>query len=579
VRAPRSPGRALPGPAAAGLLFALVLLSHLPLLHAGYVQDDHLVVEAPTGGAAGAPTQILTASYWEGARGGDRSLYRPVTIASFALERALAGGARPAVSHAVNLALHALLCVLLWRLTVALGVAAVPALLGAAVFAVTPAKSEAVASVVGRSEILAALFTLAAVRLSLATGPWRGARPTDAAARLASWGAAACVLLAAGSKETGLAAAPIVFLVELLRERPKTAAARIDRAGALAPVVLGIVVFGILRVLSLQAWAPVQEIPEMDNPLVAQPAAAREATALGLASRYARLSVLPYGLSVDYSGPCIAIERSPLAPRPVAGTLIFLAIAILGAAGFARSRPPLAVGGLLVLVPYLLIGNLVVPIGAIFAERFLYLPLTGAAVLLSAALARVGRGGPLVSGLAVAVLAAAMWRRAADWRSDRTIFEAALRSYPEAPRAQYWVGSLEAEDGRLDRALAHFAAASRAWPPYAPPHLDRGLALVRTGNLAGAETAFREAARLAPAWAPPRLDLALLLHRRGDLDGATVAARHAVLLDPGSAKAWAELGHLFTESGRRAQASEAYRRAIALGRTDLVPRLNEAILK
>jgi len=556
VRAPRSPGRALPGPAAAGLLFALVLLSHLPLLHAGYVQDDHLVVAAPTGGAAGAPTQILTASYWEGARGGDRSLYRPVTIASFALERALAGGARPAVSHAVNLALHALLCVLLWRLTVALGVAAVPALLGAAVFAVTPAKSEAVASVVGRSEILAALFT-----------------------RLASWGAAACVLLAAGSKETGLAAAPIVFLVELLRERPKTAAARIDRAGALAPVVLGIVVFGILRVLSLQAWAPVQEIPEMDNPLVAQPAAAREATALGLASRYARLSVLPYGLSVDYSGPCIAIERSPLAPRPVAGTLIFLAIAILGAAGFARSRPPLAVGGLLVLVPYLLIGNLVVPIGAIFAERFLYLPLTGAAVLLSAALARVGRGGPLVSGLAVAVLAAAMWRRAADWRSDRTIFEAALRSYPEAPRAQYWVGSLEAEDGRLDRALAHFAAASRAWPPYAPPHLDRGLALVRTGNLAGAETAFREAARLAPAWAPPRLDLALLLHRRGDLDGATVAARHAVLLDPGSAKAWAELGHLFTESGRRAQASEAYRRAIALGRTDLVPRLNEDILK
>ena len=53
------------GPAAAAaVLAAAVLLSHLPLLVAGYVQDDHIAVEGrglvPASGAA----SILGASYW-----------------------------------------------------------------------------------------------------------------------------------------------------------------------------------------------------------------------------------------------------------------------------------------------------------------------------------------------------------------------------------------------------------------------------------------------------------------------------------------------------------------------------------
>ena len=131
------------------LLAAAVLLSHAPLLTAGYVQDDHLVVEAPR---AGSP---LTGSYWEGVRGGDASLWRPVTLASYALERAAASGARPAVSHAVNLALHAAVAIALFSIASAAGLPAPAAFLGALLFALTPAKSEAVANVVeiGRAHV------------------------------------------------------------------------------------------------------------------------------------------------------------------------------------------------------------------------------------------------------------------------------------------------------------------------------------------------------------------------------------------------------------------------------------------
>jgi len=68
--------------AAACVLAAAVFVTHLPLLGAGYVQDDHVAIEGNAIVEAGSLSRILSASYWEGALGGDRTLYRPVTVAS-----------------------------------------------------------------------------------------------------------------------------------------------------------------------------------------------------------------------------------------------------------------------------------------------------------------------------------------------------------------------------------------------------------------------------------------------------------------------------------------------------------------
>ena len=68
--------------AAAAILTATVFVSHLPLLDAAYVQDDHVAIEGNSIVGGGAASTIVGASYWDGARGGDRSLYRPVTVAA-----------------------------------------------------------------------------------------------------------------------------------------------------------------------------------------------------------------------------------------------------------------------------------------------------------------------------------------------------------------------------------------------------------------------------------------------------------------------------------------------------------------
>jgi len=525
--------------AAAAVLAAAVFASHLPLLVAGYVQDDHVAVEGNTIVESGGASAIVGASYWEGARGGDRSLYRPLTVASFALERAALGGARPSVSHAINLILHAAVCWLVFAIAVRCGVEPVAALLAALLFAVTPSKSEAVANVVGRSELLAALFTLASVRCALESG-----------VRAAAWGAAVCVLLACASKETGLVAFPLVAFVAT-DGRPWR-----DAIGLIAPSILAGTVFVVLRTRALLAFFPAQVVPAVDNPLVLQHGIPYLATALGLIGRYALIVVFPYGLANDYSGASIPIERSLVAVRPVLGVVVFAALLWTATRGrFA------ALGVAITVLPYLLIGNLLVPVGAIFAERFLYLPVAGFSLLAAKAIDKLGRTARVAAVAAVAVLAVSMFARSLNWKDDATIFAATARHNPRSQKAALWLGN-------VDDAIA-------SWPDSAAAWHDKGVALAKSGDLRGAESALRKAVQLEPTRPAAQLNLGLVLHRRGDLDAAERELRKAVLLEPDNPRGFAELGHVRYEARRFAGAADAYRRAVALGRTDLLPRLKE----
>src|SRR5207302_7983948 len=95
---------------------------------------------------------------------------RPLTFATFALSWRL-GGARPFGFHLFNLILHMgaslLLCLLLEALLGASPAGKAVAFVAALVFAVHPLHTEAVSSVVGRAELLAAGFLFAAWILHL----------------------------------------------------------------------------------------------------------------------------------------------------------------------------------------------------------------------------------------------------------------------------------------------------------------------------------------------------------------------------------------------------------------------------
>jgi tetratricopeptide (TPR) repeat protein len=591
------------------LVLLLVPLAYIPLRHGDYVQDDHLAIERNPIVQRGDVAEIISSSYWEGVRGADRSLYRPVTIASYALERRLTGEPDALSSRVVNIALHVLATLALFAFVRRLEAGALIAPAAALIFALHPIHVEAVANIVGRAEILAALFSFVGLTALTYAGPWerRGAivTPSVWTQRFAAWLAAALLFLALGSKEVALAT-PLLFGAAELLFRP-VAGSRdriwwIDRLGALAPSALAIVCYLALRIRVLERVVAWQAVHPFDNLLVQLDGGERFATGLVLLPRYVGLLFYPLRLSVDYTGPGIRVSSGLLEPLPFLGLLILSILVVLALRPLLRSSRQRTVSlsslaSLLFLLPYLIVGNLLFSVGTIFAERLMYMPSAGFCLLLAIVIGAFSMGwtppltrrpiAPPRSGLslrlalfALAALVAGFstltWARCLDWRNDETVFRAATRTRPGSPRAHLIVGKAHADRGESEQALHHFDQAIGHYPEMVAAWIERGVVLGGLGRIDASVESFREAVRLNPDRAAAHLNLGIALRRRGNSVEAEKALRRALLWDPALPKAWASLGNLYLDAGRYREAAYAYAKAIALGRYDLRPRLHRA---
>lgn len=144
------------------LLAALVgVVLYLPSLRYDFTYDDREIIrENPRIRDLKTPARYLATSWWDSPEKSRE--YRPATMASFALNHAVAG-LKAAPYHAVNILLHGLACALLWLLIVRFFASPPLALAASLLFAIHPVHVEAVAGVVGRAELLVMVGFLAAL--------------------------------------------------------------------------------------------------------------------------------------------------------------------------------------------------------------------------------------------------------------------------------------------------------------------------------------------------------------------------------------------------------------------------------
>lgn len=159
-----SPADAIPAPATprragffwpALLLVGLTLLAYLPVSKAGYIWDDdaYLTANVYLNDLAGLREIWFT---W-----GATPDYYPLTFTTFWLEKRVWGDS-PTGYHMVNVVLHAVGAILLWRVLLRLRFSEGVALVCAAIFAVHPVHVESVAWICERKNVLSgALYFLA----------------------------------------------------------------------------------------------------------------------------------------------------------------------------------------------------------------------------------------------------------------------------------------------------------------------------------------------------------------------------------------------------------------------------------
>ena len=132
----------------------LAVVSSATGLSNGFALDDlAIVVDNSRVHSLDHWARLFALPYWPPQYGA--SLYRPVVTLGYALQWS-AGGGSPWVFHLCSVLLYAGLCVVMLALLLEM-LRPIPAMVAASLFAVHPVHVEAVANVVGQSELLAAL--------------------------------------------------------------------------------------------------------------------------------------------------------------------------------------------------------------------------------------------------------------------------------------------------------------------------------------------------------------------------------------------------------------------------------------
>ena len=543
----------------------VALAAFLPHTHAvGYdfVWDDryligpHLDVHGPADVARlwGTPFDV----YLKDAAVG-RTYFRPATIASLALDRALWGEDARGY-HAQNLVWYVLGCLALWLFAWELSGRPLAATAGAVLFALHPTHPESAAFISGRTDLIAGAFLFASLWVAARNGP----RIRSPWAKLLP----ASLVLVPGlfAKEVALFGAPLLLAALWVKDRSLTLG---GLARAAAPVAVVCALYLAARTATLgpsqlPAVAPVQgTVPQL-------------LTSVAIVAIYVGLLLVPLGLSARHD-----IREVPGADFLFVAGLVVIGALAAGIARAARRRSPW-------LLPLGLFAATLLPVcwvrilaGALVAERFLFVP--GGALALAVALlpgvwerapqsASAGAGAaaaPRDAGAEFLAVcgAVAIWflvlllPRVGIWKDEPTLFTSILHDSPESADVHGLLGNYYYMHRDLPRAAEHFRRAHAIFPAAGEMLLNLGAAEDEMGQTDSAFVHVRELIAMQPDYAAGWYALGNLDVRVDRPDSASAAFREAIRLDPKFAEAENNLGVVLERMGRYDEALEHYRRS------------------
>ncbi len=490
--------------------------------------DDHALLEGSTflRGTLGA--------IWRGAGTPD---YGPLTWSSLWLDLRLLGG-EPAALHAVNLCLHALTALLIWRVLRALEVPW--SWLGAALFAVHPVAVDSVAWISERKNVLSGALCAGSVLLWVRYDA-RG-RARDLAGAIALF---ALALLA----KTSIVAMPVVLLGIVLWRR-----GGVPRSRWLASLPF----FGLSAVAGVVTmWFQWTRAIE-DHLLRPRGLAERLGGAGWALTSYLERAFLPVRVGFVYADWPVG-PRSALFWAPLLVVLLSAALVVRFRRGWGGPvLLALAYHALLVAPVLGLLDMAYFGVGPV-ANHLQYLALVGPSALVAAGLAQLGRrrrAWAVAAGAAlIGLLLSTSFRRAASFESDFTLWQTAARGAPDNLFAVWMYADALGEAGRGAEALAELDRAGREARDEHVRLRARGLAAAHQGDAAAALEEARWADALRPD-AEYALELGRLLARSGHAAEAAEVLRPLVAAAPGNASFRYWLAVATARQGRREEALE-----------------------
>jgi len=498
----------------------------------GFITDDQFqVLQSPVVTGAQSLSAAFGAGVWAflGYRG---NYFRPLQFVVYGLIYRAFGPSAPAF-HLLMALLHAVNTVLVYRLARRLlaGRMAPAPWVAAALFAVHPIHTEAVNWIAALPDVLTTTFAL----VGLCAFAAQEAAPN-------AWQAAGhCALYFAAllTKETGIMLLPLYAAYQCLRgvgtggvgppsagpPRGGGAAGVGRRNGAMYAGMLGVLAaYLAMRVHALGGIAPGQKT------FFHLGAAEFVMSAAVLAARYLAALVLPTSLNFFH-----VFHPATWASWKPAIALVALAEVAWGAWRFRRREPlvPFAIFWMAAAIaPALNISG----VGQnVFAERYLYLPSVGFALLAGLVWTRFASARPRWAWAAAAavllVFSVESIARNRDWKDDFTLLQVTLRQSPDSGYLHNLMAGVWVHRDQFQKALDEQKLAVR-YDPRAPVY-RKNLGNILLGvDPAAAAREFAVFVALQPELAEAHYDLALAYRAMGETEKAAGEFRRAAAIDP-----------------------------------------------
>jgi tetratricopeptide (TPR) repeat protein len=528
-----------------GLVLLLsVVLVYSPVWWAGYVWDDNLVVA--TNPVVVGPLGLK--AIWTTSAAD----ICPLTLTTFWFEHALWGSAALPY-HLVNVFLHALCAIVLWRVLRSLQVPA--AWLGAALWALHPVMVESVAWITEMKNTESALFFLLAALFFVKD--LRAGRVNDQQ----TWSLNYILTLVFSALAMASKSSTVILPLTLcLCAWWMEGRWRWRQLAKVVPIFLMSLIAALVSI-----WT--QRIGGADDPLWVRAWPERLADAGQAVWFYLGKLLWPHPLAFIYpgweTGAGMTLSYLPLAA--VVGLWIILWLkreTWLRSYFFAYSY------FLVALLPVLGLVQLYFARYAYVADHFQYLASMGPLALAGAGMVRLTdliipgrRELRCVLGAAILLLFAALsWNRTWVYENDKTLWTDTLAKNPNCWLAHNNLALILLQEGRWDEAIAHCQAALQLNPNFAEADNNLGIALFQKGDLDQAIALCRKALEIRPNYAEAHNSLGNYLQRKGDLNDAIAHYQRALEIKPNYAEALNNLGVAFFNLGEWDQAIEVLQR-------------------
>jgi protein O-mannosyl-transferase len=496
----------LPAVASAALALALYAIT----LGGTYVFDDRQIILFDTRMAGPSHWgQFWTKDYFNG---GVDNLYRPLVSMTFALQTHLHGNAenRAWLFHLINVLLHAGVSATLAEFTRRVSSSRI-ALIAGLLFAAHPIHVEAVANIVGRSELMCALGIIGALTLAMR-------RPLTIARTVAIW---CCFVIALLSKEQGMLVPAVLLAAWFIRpgvtregEAPAepsrgelvsagASPSQIERIATLILILLlawtlpGYIVF---RESILKFWWERGFLDWTINPLVKSEGSSRFLQPLALFGRYIALLIAPVQLSLDYGAMIIMPQVRSDDYYLYIGAAAALAWLVAFVIALLRRALLLAFCLLSFGLFYGVVSNLTALIGIDFAERLIYIPSMFFVIIVAAALTRLRRRLMITLTSILLILASARTvTYAAQWNDRLTLYQTSLARQPNSIRLHLLLAEELRNRRNYDEAERVLAEAREMLPDYYRLWLDSAVLAYTAGRDDDARRFILKAADLRPS--------------------------------------------------------------------------------